>query len=85
MTKPLTISAVKKAESLIRERDRIAGENWNAVGHKACVDYGGISRLEAVDEQLQWAIEEFRKRKLDAIDSELVDLGVNPSESADAA
>jgi hypothetical protein len=35
MTKPLTISAVKQAESLIRERDRIAGEKWNAVGYKA--------------------------------------------------
>jgi hypothetical protein len=85
MIKPLTISAVKKAESLIRERDRIVDEKWNAVGSKAGVYNSGIARLEPVDEQLARAIEEFRRRKLDAIDAELIDLGVDPREHGDGA
>jgi hypothetical protein len=32
----------------------------------------------AIDEQLAWAIEEFRKRKLDEIDAALRELGVEP-------
>jgi hypothetical protein len=32
-----------------------------------------------VDEELAWAIEAFRKRKLDEIDAQLCELGVDPT------
>lgn len=37
------------------------------------------------DEELAWAIEEFRKRKLDAIDAQLRELGVDPTKEETTA
>ena len=74
----MSIDAVKKAQELIREPDRIASVQWSAVAedpHKGQNRWYG--NPEAADEQLQWAIEEFRKRKIDAIDAQLRDLGVD--------
>jgi hypothetical protein len=44
-----------------------------------------LGRTEAADEDLQWAIEEFRKRKLDAIDAHQRELGVDPTAQDSAA
>jgi hypothetical protein len=53
----------------------------------AAVSYqrGGLSNAEAADEELQWAIEQFRARKLAAIDAQLRELGVDPTADAEAA
>ena len=70
---------------LIRERNGIATAKWNAVTYHSAVYYGSTPTPKEADEQLQWAIEEFRKRKLDAIDVQLRELGVDPTEQESAA
>jgi len=85
---PMSINAVKKAERLIQERSSIVAAKWNAV----CIvnssgdvvttlqrgPFRGADTMKA-DEELAWAIEEFRRRKLDAIDAKLCELGVDPT------
>jgi len=76
----MSIEAVKQADRLIQERGRIAVAKWD---HVVEIPANGLaSFLDCVpaDEQLRSAIEEFRKRKLDAIDSQLRELGVDPTE-----
>jgi ribosome assembly protein YihI (activator of Der GTPase) len=74
---PMSIDAVRKAEELIKERDRFASTEWNAIAIMDDDLYILIDR-EPADEQLQKAIEEFRQRKIDAIDAQLRKLGVDP-------
>jgi hypothetical protein len=81
----MSIENVKKAEQLIRERSHIAAAKWNRVAAPQTNNFGnqvGLIHSEAADEQLQWAIEEFRKRKLDAIDAQLRELGFDPTTEA---
>jgi hypothetical protein len=79
----VSIENVKKAERLIQERARIAASKWNAVVDDTNLrERQTYSSCEATDEQLQWVIEEFRKRKLDAIDAQLRELGVDPAAEA---
>jgi hypothetical protein len=71
----MSIEGVKRAEVLIEERGRIVAANWYHVTAK------GPCRDQApADEELQRASEEYRKRKLDAIDAQLRELGVNATE-----
>ena len=71
----MSIEGVKRAGVLIEERSRIVAANWHHVTEK------GLFKDQApTDEELQRAIEEFRKRKLDAIDAQLRELGVDPTE-----
>jgi hypothetical protein len=75
---PLSIDAVRKAEGLIKERDRLASAEWNAI---ATMDddhpgSGSVIDAELADEPLQKAIEAFRQRKIDAIDAQLRKLGI---------
>jgi hypothetical protein len=60
---PMSIETVKKAEPLIQERERIARAQWNAVVARTATLTAqlGAQRPEQADEQLQLAIEEFRK------------------------
>ena len=89
----MTIENVKKAEALIRDRSRIAAAKWNAVVDDPNLRerdrYSGmrmeLGRTEAADEELGWAVEEFRKRKLVAIDAQLRELGVDPTAQESAA
>jgi hypothetical protein len=78
----LSIEAVKKAEKLIQERDLIAIAKWPALRGETMRRHSHFSSSEEfslpVDEPLAMAIEEFRKRKLDAIDAQLRELGVEP-------
>jgi hypothetical protein len=84
----MTIESVKKAERLIRERARIAATKWEVLKGECPVNHGVYQAREEIalpiDEQLAWALEEFRKRKLDSIDAELRELGVDPT-AQDAA
>jgi hypothetical protein len=75
----MSIETVKKSEHLIPELNGIATAKWNAVTNHSAVYYGSTPTPEEADEQLQWAIEEFRKRKLDAIDVHLRELGIDPT------
>jgi hypothetical protein len=85
----MTIEQARKATELADERKQIARAKWNCIAHdpglepKSGASWGGSVRYELqhkepIDEQLAWAIEEFRKRKLDAIDAQLRALGVEP-------
>jgi len=83
----LSIETVKKAERLIQERGRIVAATWDHVAENPgfALPHGGLLNLTPADEQLQSAIKEFRKRKLDVIDADLRDLGVAPSEQDSGA
>jgi 3-methyladenine DNA glycosylase Tag len=93
MTTPMmTIESVQKAQRLIRERNRIAAAKWNAITddpnlRERSGSFGGMAMraTEPADEQLALAIEEFRARKLDAINAQLRELGVDPTEQNSAA
>jgi hypothetical protein len=78
----LSIEDVKKAERLIQERDLIAIAKWPILKGETMRQQRHFSSSEEfslpVDEPLAMAIEEFRKRKLDAIDAQLRELGVEP-------
>jgi hypothetical protein len=74
---PMSIDAVRKAQGLIEERDRLASTEWNAIATMDDDLYILIGH-ERADEQLQKAIDAFRQRKIDVIDSELRKLGVDP-------
>jgi hypothetical protein len=71
----MSFETVKLAERLIQERQRIAAAKWDIV-----TVYPDLAitphEPEKADEQLIRAIEEFRARKLAAIDAELRELGV---------
>jgi hypothetical protein len=71
----ISFETVKLAARLIEERERIAAATWDRV-----TGYPGLAitpdEPEKADEQLIRAIEEFRARKLAAIDAELRKLGV---------
>lgn len=84
----ISIETVKKADALISERRRIASAKWNAIVDdpnlrpKTTQWVPGrlqVGQSETADEELQWAIEEFRKRKLEAIDAQLRELGIDPT------
>jgi hypothetical protein len=83
----MTIESVKKAQRLINERNRIAAAKWTQVaeptpsGHQS---FSAYRNTIAADEQLQWAIEEFRARKLAEIDAQLRELGVDPASQSAA-
>jgi hypothetical protein len=73
----ISVENAQKAVELVSERQRIAAVKWNALidsrpGYRE-------DKLDAADDELQWAIEQYRKRRLDAIDAELRALGVDPS------
>jgi hypothetical protein len=76
----LTAEQVDQAKNLLAQRAWVARAKWDAVTSRpSSVHYGTQSLTpEPVDEQLAWAIEEFRRRRLDAIDAELKALGVEP-------
>ena len=71
----MSFATVKLAERLIQERERIAAAKWDSV-----TVYPDLALTpeepEKADEQLIRAIEEFRARKLAAIDAELRELGI---------
>lgn len=85
----MSIETVKKAEKLIEERGQIVAATWTHVaglGSESGISTGwNYTAGTPADEQLRQAIEEFRKRKLDAIDAELRELGVDPSEQDSGA
>jgi hypothetical protein len=71
----ISFETVKNAERLIEERERIAAAKWDSVtGYPDLALTPG--EPEKADEQLIRTIEEFRARKLAAIDAELRELGV---------
>jgi hypothetical protein len=71
----ISFETVKNAERLIEERERIAAATWDSVtGYPDLALTPG--EPEKADEQLIRTIEEFRARKLAAIDAELRELGV---------
>jgi hypothetical protein len=71
----ISFETVKLAERLIKERERIAAATWDRV-----TGYSDLAitpdEPEEADEQLIRAIEEFRARKLAAVDAKLRELGV---------
>ena len=84
----ITPKKIKQAQSLLHERSRVAKAKWNAVTYDPGLDpspdvpaalYQQTGIAEGADEELQAAIEEFRQRKLAALDAQLRDVGVDPS------
>jgi hypothetical protein len=83
----MSIEDVKKAEQLIKERGQIVAAKWDHVAGKPTVrsPLPGLVLGPRADEQLLRAIEEFRKRKLDAIGAQLSELGVDPAQQESSA
>jgi hypothetical protein len=79
--------SIAKASALLAKRERIAIAKWENLHGNTERHHGNYRSSEEislpVDEELAWAIEEFRKRKLDAIDAQLRELGVDPSAQDD--
>jgi hypothetical protein len=72
----LTTQDIERASELIRQRKKIEHAEWTHVGthHKM-----GQIYHEPFDDKLAFAVEEYRGRRLDAIDAELRELGVDPT------
>ena len=79
----MTPKTVQRAQDLLRERRQIAEAKWNALGEIDNTVFHP-KHVERADEELQAAIEEFRKRKLQGIDAMLRELGVEPDAAEDA-
>jgi len=82
----ISIANLEKAHALIGARKSIAAARWNSIAYDPGRDPRNTfspdrnpRHLEAVDDQLAWAIEEYRKRRLDEIDRQLRELGVDPT------
>ena len=80
----MSIDDVKKAEQLIKQRGQIVAATWTHVaglGSNSGITNGWNYKVGTpADEQLLRDIEEFRTRKLDSIDAQLRELGVDTAE-----
>jgi hypothetical protein len=74
----LSFKDLDRAHRLKAERESIAKARWNMVVAERQESGWRTDDAAKADEQLQLAIEEFRARKLAAIDAELRELGIDP-------
>jgi hypothetical protein len=81
----MSIEKAEKATKLAARREKIVlakfSELVGTTKHHTSIGVYESNRDNfrmAVDEQLSWAIEEFRKRKLDEIDEQIRKLGFEP-------
>ena len=82
----LTTKDVEKASELIELRKSIAVTKWTHVIKKvdAFMRQGLVDHTaEPFDDKLAFAVEEYRARRLDKIDTELRELGVDLTAAAD--
>jgi hypothetical protein len=90
----MSLENAEKATKLAAERKRLCAAKWNCIVHDPDPDlderpgrWGGNVRYETKDrdipdEQLAWAIEEYRKRRIGQIDAQLRKLGFEPPQAA---
>ena len=80
----LTPKDIKRAQDLIDRRNLLQRAEWDCVAKKPEGVFGGIETaalgIEEFDEELFVAVQEFRKRRIAAVEEELRALGVEPEQ-----
>ncbi len=79
----LTVQDIEKASELIKLRERIVRAKWDvvAVGPQRPGQYM-VTDFEPFDDELAFAVEKYRGRRIAAIDEKLKALGVDPTKAS---